>query len=240
MTDERSGSLKELQELDLDLERIRSRIAEFVPLLEEVEEPALALEQEVTTLHGRLQEMKLEERRLERAADDRRTRLKMLKERQKSVRNLREEAAVQAESDLLQRSLEAEEQEALTLLDQIRKLEERLREEEAALQVAQAEVAPRRARFLEEQKAAQEELGRLEEKRASYAARVPSRDLQSYERIRGGGRSVAVATLTADGACGHCFGMIPLQVQNEIRSGKALIPCESCGVLLGAGDDPQA
>ena len=201
MTDERSGSLKELQELDLDLERIRSRIAEFVPLLEEVEEPALALEQEVTTLHGRLQEMKLEERRLERAADDRRTRLKMLKERQKSVRNLREE--------------------------------------EAALQVAQAEVAPRRARFLEEQKAAQEELGRLEEKRASYAARVPSRDLQSYERIRGGGRSVAVATLTADGACGHCFGMIPLQVQNEIRSGKALIPCESCGVLLGPGDDPQ-
>ena len=238
MKDEKSGSLKELQDLDLDLERIRSRIAAFGPLQADVEEPALALEQEVATLHGRLQEMKLEERRLERAADDRRTRLKLLKERQKSVRNLREEAAVQAESDLLQRSLEAEEQEALTLLDQIRKLEERLRDEEEALEVARAEVEPSRARFLEEQKAAQEELERLEERRASYATRVSPRDLQSYERIRGGGRSVAVATLTPDGACGHCFGMIPLQVQNEIRSGKALIPCESCGVLLGAGD-PQ-
>lgn len=239
MKDETSGTLKELQDLDLNLERTRTRITEFAPLLAEVEEPALALEQEVSTLHGRLQEMMLEERRLERAADDRRARLKTLKERQKAVRNLREEAAVQAEFDLLQRSLEAEEQEALTLLDQIRKLEERARELEEALEVSRREVEPRRARLLEEQRTAQEELGRLEERRQSYAARVPARELQSYERIRGGGRSVAVATLTPDGACGHCFGMIPLQVQNEIRSGKALIPCEACGVLLSGGD-PQA
>jgi predicted nucleic acid-binding Zn-ribbon protein len=236
MKDEKSGTLKELQDLDLDLERIRARIAEFEPLLLQVEEPALALEQEVDTLHGRLQEMKLEERRLERTADDRRARLKMLRERLKSVRNLREEAAVQAESDLLQRSLEAEEQEALTLLDQIRKLEERLREQEEALEAARAEVEPRRAQLREEQGAAGEELALLEEKRSAYAARIPAKELQSYERIRGGGRSVAVAALTPDGACGNCFGMIPLQVQNEIRSGKALIPCESCGVLLGAGD----
>jgi predicted nucleic acid-binding Zn-ribbon protein len=239
MTDEQSGTLKELQDLDLDLESLRARITEFEPLLAEVEEPALALEQEVTTLQGRLQEMRLEERRLERAADDRRARLKALKERQKSVRNLREEAAVQAEFDLLQRSLEGEEQEALTLLDQIRKLEERLEEAEEALQTARAEVDPRRTRLLEEERSAQEELGRLEEKRETYASRVPAKELRSYERIRGGGRSVAVATLTPDGACGHCFGMVPLQVQNEIRSGKALIPCQSCGVLLGAGD-PKA
>lgn len=239
MTDEQSGTLKELQDLDLDLESLRARITEFEPLLAEVEEPALALEQEVTTLQGRLQEMRLEERRLERAADDRRARLKALKERQKSVRNLREEAAVQAEFDLLQRSLEGEEQEALTLLDQIRKLEERLEEAEEALQTARAEVDPRRTQLLEEERSAQEELRRLEEKRETYASRVPAKELRSYERIRGGGRSVAVATLTPDGACGHCFGMVPLQVQNEIRSGKALIPCQSCGVLLGAGD-PKA
>jgi predicted nucleic acid-binding Zn-ribbon protein len=48
---------------------------------------------------------------------------------------------------------------------------------------------------------------------------------------------VAVTSLTGDGACGHCFGMIPLQVQNEIRTAKALIPCEFCGVLLGPADE---
>ena len=239
MMEENSGTLKELQELDLVLEKTRARIAEFEPLLAEVEEPALALEQEVTALQERLKEMKSEERRLERAADDRRARVKMLKERLKSVRNLREEAAVQAETDLLQRALEAEEQEALTLLDQIRKLEDRLEEQEAALATARAEVEPRRVELLQEQTQAEDDLARLTNKRNTYAAQIPGKDLKSYERIREGGRSVAVATLTADGACGHCFGMIPLQVQNEIRSGRALTPCEFCGVLLGAGPEPH-
>lgn len=238
MMDETSGTLKELQDLDLDLEKIRDRIAEFEPLLAEVEAPALALDEEVATLQGRLHDMKVEERRLERTADDRRGRLKMLRDRLKSVRNLREEAAVQAEMDLLQRALEGEEQEALTLLDQIRKTEDRLREQEEAQEVARAQVEPRRAALLEEQREAEEGLARLESRRADYAARIPAPDLRSYERIRGGGRSVAVATLTSDGACGHCFGMIPLQVQNEIRSGRALVPCEFCGVLLSA-EDPR-
>lgn len=237
MTEEKTGSLKKLQELDLVLEKTRERIAEYDPLIAEVEEPALALESEMDTAQSRLKEMKKEERRLEGAADDRRVRVKKLQERLKSVRNLREEAAVQAELDLLSRSLEAEEQEALSLLDQIRKLEDRLDALTEARRKARAEVEPRRVELLDAQSSAQEELVKLKEERAAYAAQVPERDLRSYERIRGGGRTVAVATLTPDGACGHCFGIIPLQVQNEIRSSGSLIPCENCGVLLGPGEE---
>ena len=43
-----------------------------------------------------------------------------------------------------------------------------------------------------------------------------------------------VAELTVDGACGHCFSMVPLQEQNEIRHGEQLIRCEACGVILAA------
>jgi len=239
MKEETTGSLKKLQELDLVLEEMRTRIAEFDPLIAEVEEPALALEQEMETAQKRLQEMRMEERRLEGSADDRRSRARKLQERLKSVRNLREEAAVQAELDLQQRTLEADEQEALSLLDQIRKLEDRLASLAEEQKTARAEVEPRRLELLASQATAREEFSRLREERADYAARVPDRELRSYERIRGGGRSVAVATLTADGACGHCFGMIPLQVQNEIRSSGRLIPCENCGVLLGPGEDGE-
>ena len=237
MTEERSGTLEELQQIDLQLEELKSKVAEFDPLLAEVEEPALAYEREVVTLKSRVQEMKVEERRLEHSADDRRSRSRMLQERLKAVRNLREEAAVRAEMDLLKMALEGDEQEALTLLDQIRKMEERLEEQEAALEEARAAVEPRRLELLEGQNKALEEFAALKERRKSYASGVPSRDLQNYERIRGGGRSVAVATLTQDGACGHCFGMVPLQLQNEIRKGAVSIACEACGVLLGAGDD---
>lgn len=236
MMDATSGSLKELQELDLVLEETKARLAEFEPLLAEVEEPALALEQELTAAKNRVQEMKLEERRLEHTADDRRARRKMLQERLKSVRNLREEAAVHAEIDLQQQNLEGDEQEALSLLDQIRKLEQRIQELSAEQEAARAEVEPRRIELLRDQALARDELARMEIKRLEFAKHISAPELQNYERIRGGGRSVAVATLTADGACGHCFGMIPLQVQNEMRSGGALIPCEFCGVLLGAED----
>jgi predicted nucleic acid-binding Zn-ribbon protein len=229
--------LKGLQDIDLQLERLRSRVSEYDPLLAEVEEPALALEKEVDTLKNRLQEMKVEERRLEHSADDRRARSRKLEERLKAVRNLREQAAVRAEMDLLRMALEGDEQEALTLLDQIRKMEDRLDEEQAALEEARQSVEPRRRQLLEEQKSVLEEFALLKEKREAYAVRVPPRELQHYERIRGGGRSVAVATLTADGACGHCFGMIPLQVQNEVRKGAAGFSCEACGVLLSAGED---
>ena len=235
--DETSGTLKELQDLDLDLEKIRRRIPELEALLAEVDEPALALEQEVTTLQGRLAEMKVEERRLEHSADDRRARSKTLQERLKAVRNLREEAAARAEIDLLKMALEGDEQEALALLDQIRKMEDRLDELQAALDEARSSVEPRRLELLQEQKNALEEFAVLKDKRKSYTSQVPSQDLQNYERIRGGGRSVAVSPLTPDGACGHCFGMVPIQIQNEVRKGAVSIACEACGVLLSPGDD---
>jgi predicted nucleic acid-binding Zn-ribbon protein len=237
MKEELSGSLKELQNFDLRLEQLRSQVAEYGPLLAEVEKPALELEQEAVTLQGRLQEIKVEERRLEHSADDRRPRFKMLQERLKSVRNLREESAVRAEMDLVKQAREGDEQEALTLLDQIRKMEDRLDDLRAALDEARASVEPTRLHLLEEQKKALEEFGLLKEQRKAYSSQVPSRDLQDYERIRGGGRSVAVASLTPDGACGHCFGMVPLQIQNEIRKSAVTIACEACGVLLSVGDD---
>jgi len=48
-----------------------------------------------------------------------------------------------------------------------------------------------------------------------------------------------VATLTEDGACGACYGMVPLQLQNEIRRGSALLRCEACGVILTAEPEPE-
>lgn len=238
MTDHSSEKLKELQDLDLQIEKTRRRIEEFEPLLAEVEEPVLTMEQELAILQKRLQEMKLEERRLEHSADGRRARMKKLQERLKSVRNLREEAAVQAEMDLLKSALEGEEQEALTLLDQIRKMELRMEEVEEALEEARAAVEPRRQELEKEQEDLRREVRNLEMKRGELASDVPSRALESYERIKGGGRSVAVAEVTPDGACGNCFSMVPIQIRNELRETGALITCEACGVLLSPGEEP--
>lgn len=226
------NSLEELQGIDQRMDEVRKRIAEFDPLLADVDEPVLILEGEVTTTLSRLQEMKLEERRLELSADEKRARMKQLQERMNSVRNIREEAAVQTELDLLRRALDADEQEALTLLDQIRRLEDRLQEAETGLEEARAYVEPRRRELLEEQEKALAERSSLEDEREAYLSQVKVDELRVYEAIKAGGRSIAVSNLTADGACGHCFNMVPLQTRTEIRNGAEMIRCEACGVIM--------
>ncbi len=239
MTQQTYSTLQELQRLDEEIDRMKSRVAEFDPLLEEVEEPAKELEGEVEATEDRLEEVELEERRLELAAEEKRGRLKKLEDRLNEVRNVREEAAVQAELDMVRRAVESDEQEALSLLDQIRTLEARLQEQEEALNEAREEIEPRRQELLEKQKEAQERLRDLEEERSSFAERIDESERKVYERIRSGGRDVAVAPLTADGACSNCYGMVPVQRQNEIRHGADMIRCEACGVILAPPEGEQ-
>lgn len=242
MTEQTRSALRELQRIDQEIQDARDQVASFAPQLEEVEQPALALESEVSTTRGRLQEMRLEERRLEVTSQEKRNRASKLEERLNQVRNVREESAVRAELDMVRRAMESDEQEALSLLDQIRKLELRLAEQESALEQARAEVEPRRNELVEMRAEAERSLAEAQARRKEFAAEVDDRELRIYESIRGGGRRLAVSTLTADGACGNCFSVVPLQVQNEIRHGASLIRCEACGVILAAplpdeGDD---
>lgn len=239
MTSQTRASLKELQRLDREIEKTRKRIREFDPLFAEVEEPALALESEVENTRSRVKEMKVEERRLELSADEKQARVKKLEERLKEVRNLREEAAVHAELDMVRRALEGDEQEALSLLDQIRKLELRLDEQEEALEEARAEIEPRKNELLDERASLQSELSVLQERRETFVGEIDDDELQIYERIKGGGRDVAVAELTPDGACSNCFGMIPLQRRHEVRHGNDMIRCEACGVILSARSEQE-
>ena len=237
MTEQRRTDLKELQKLDIRIQESKQRIGAFDPLFEEVEEPALVLERDFGATKTRLQELKLEERRLELATVEKRERQKRLEERLGSVRNLREEAAVTAELEMVKRAFQNDEHEALTLIDQLRKTEERSVELEAAFAEASAVVEPKKNELLEQRAAAEQKLEDMRERRKGFAAGMDPAELKVYDAIRSGGRSIAVSPLTLDGACGHCFGMVPLQRRNEIAHSEGIIRCEGCGVILTAPDE---
>lgn len=239
MTEQRRTALKELQNLDLKILEAQRRIRDFDPLLIEAEESALVLESDAEKTRTRLKEMKLEERRLVASVDEKRAREKRLDERLGSVRNLREEAAVSAELEMIKRALQADEQEAYTLIDQIRKTEERLEGVDETLVEERLVVGPKLAELIAERTEAKKGLESFESERESFVGAMDVSELRLYDGIRRGGRSIAVADLTQDGACGHCFGVVPLQVQNEILHGDALIRCEGCGVIHAA-PDPEA
>lgn len=234
MMEQHRTALKELQQLDQRIEESKQRIAAFDPLLEEVEEPALILESELGTNRKRLKEMQLEERQLELSTEEKRERERRLDERLSSVRNLREEAAVSAELEMVKRALQNYDQEALTLMDQLRRVEERLADGETAFTAASELVEPKKNELVAQRADAVTTLESLESERQEFAHGLVAGELKVYDAIRSGGRQIAVSELTEDGACGHCYGVVPLQVQNEVRHGDALIRCEGCGVILAA------
>ena len=232
MTPQTRTSLKELQTLDQEIAAVRTATESFDSLLEEVDAPVLRLEQEVQALEKRLTEIRLEENRLELTIEERQVRLAKLKERMEAVRNVREEAAVHAELEMVRRALESEEQEALSLLDQIKRLEERYEEDEGAYQEALTEVGPRHEELVQEQHATKDKLETLETEREAFAAGVDPGERRVYDSIMAGARDVALAELTHDGACGNCYNMVPLQIQNQIRHTDTMFRCEGCGVIL--------
>jgi len=242
MSQTTTTALKELQRLDMKIRDAEHRAEAFLPQIEDVDGPALELESEAAATRSRLQEMRLDERRHELAADEKRSRARTLQERLSAVRNVREEAAVTAELEMVRRTLEGEEQDALTLLDQIRKLEARLDEQEANLTAAREEVEPRRRELVQAREAVLVEITEFTKKRGEFSQSVDPRQLSLYQGIRGSTGRQAVSDLTADGACGHCFSMMPLQVQNEVRHGSDMVRCEACGVILTASepvDEPE-
>ena len=232
MTEQDRNNLVELQRIDLKILAVQQQIRDFDPLLGEVEEPALVLESDAQKTRTRLKEINLEERQLELGVAEKRERQKRLDERLGSVRNLREEAAVSAELEMVKQALQNDEQEALSILDQIRRMEGRLEELDEAITEARGIVGPRLEELISGRDTAERELGALEQDRENFVHKMDPLEIRLYEGIRRGGRVTAVAALTEDGACSHCFGIVPPQLQNEVRHGKSLIRCEGCGVIL--------
>lgn len=235
-----SSRLLELQTIDQRIRRTRERVQGFDPMLEAVDEPARRLQQEVEVTSTRVRDLRLEERRLQLAVDAKRERVQKLEDRLNLVRTIREEAAVQAELGLVRRALDQEELELVGLLDQIAKFEDRLDDQREELAVAESAVEPKRNEILAELEAARGDLASMETERSLFATGIDGRYLAVYDNLARGGRRNAVAPMTEDGACGSCFSLIPLQVQNEIRTTAPLVRCEACGVIITAPDSPVA
>lgn len=225
-------ALLDLQDLDEQLSQARDQVKHFEPQLEEIEGPIAAARSDVESVRKRLDEMKAEARRLERSADDKRAQMAKYQARLERVRNAREEAAARAEIDLISGAVEADESDYVSLTDQIKRTELKLDEMVEQLEALEEESAPKRQELVQQQEEAKSQLDVLAEQRKNKLVRMTPRAAQLYEQIRGGKTRVALAEMTPDGACGHCFNMIPIQEQNVIRRKEALHRCEACGVIL--------
>lgn len=229
-------ALLTLQDLDDEIDRADATLAAFGPRLETLEAPVFGYEREVANVRERLAEMRSEIARLEKAADQKRERLRTYEERLNRVRNAREEAAARTELDLIRHAVDADEQEAIELSEQATRSELRLDELEKQLVEARKQVAPQKDDLLKERGQAESRLTDLRARRTSAARRLSPEATRLYDRTRSSRRRRVLVALTHDGACGQCYNVLPIQQQSEVRQARSLVRCEACGVILYPGD----
>ncbi|SVB16943.1 uncharacterized protein METZ01_LOCUS169797, partial [marine metagenome] len=135
-------SLKELQSLDTQLGAVRSTIDNFEVKLEELEAPTLKLEEQIKGLAKRLQELSLEEKRLKLTIQEKHDRSEKLQDRMSRVRNIREETAVHAETEMVKKALQNDELEARENQSRLSKMTDRLNEQKETQTESLAQMEP--------------------------------------------------------------------------------------------------
>lgn len=226
------AALLALQDLDAEITAAEARLKEFEPRLQELEAPVVAIERELAAARSKLEDMRADHARLSRNAQQKQERLQAYHERLSKARTTRDEAAVRAEVDLVSRALDADQTDIRSVGEQSTRTDMKVDELEKQLAKAREDIAERRAQLIAERDEAEAALARLRDQRENQAIRIDQPSRRLYDRVRTGKSKHALAPLTAEGACGSCFNILPLQEQAEVRRGERLSRCEICGVIL--------
>lgn len=226
------AALLALQEMDTEIGRATARVKEFAPHLETLDAPVTAIERELESTRTKLEEMRADYIRLERNAQQKEERLHAYQERLTKARTSRDEAAIRVELDLVGRALEADRVDIRQVGEQTTRTDMKLDDLHKQLDKARALIAAEREALVADRDAAQLELDQLLDRRENAAVRLDPQSRRLYERLREGKSNMVLAPLTAEGACGNCFNILPVQEQTEVRRAERLHRCEGCGVIL--------
>jgi predicted nucleic acid-binding Zn-ribbon protein len=221
-----------LQGLDLELDRIREQTDTAAQELS----TGIAVEELESGLQGeteRLKELQSQHRLQQLEAETQRERSAHLDEQlyggavanPRDLESLEQEASRARDvvqrlaTELLELSVEAEDSQTRQAA-----LTQQLSDAKSAWQIRQAELKEQTKRLIAEQ----EEVGA---KRDSLAATLDAAAIGQYENLRQAKAGLAVAKMER-GLCQACRMSLPTQQQQQVKSGRHTVLCNSCGRIL--------
>lgn len=228
------AALLHLQQIDLEIRELDAELASMATDLTERRTAVEELERRVEATQGRLSEADQRFRKFQRAVQAGRATLKRLEARGLEVANMQQHLAVRHEADVARSNLRGAEEDALDTLQEVERLREELEGLEADLDELRGDYGRRREAMDTRTSELQDQLAIRRDQRHNREIRLDARVLQMYEKVRKGRSDSALAPLTGDGVCGHCFTSVPIQKQADIRAGRSLAVCEGCGIILYA------
>ena len=227
--------LRQLDEVDVELDGLKEKLAEGPRRLEESLRRISELEARIGELKERENLLASAAQKLEMDVQKHEAEVEKYISHQRQAKSNEEyqvfRERVEQERDIISRLeedalLKMEEQDELrsqrgTLTEELRRAQEEHRRLEAEV-----------AREAEELEA---RIGRLEARRREITGQIDPDDLDVYERVRKSRSGRALAPIQGS-ACGACFVSLPPQLINLALLGKSICQCISCHRILYVED----
>lgn len=229
---EKLDSLYSLQQIDSEIDRIRTVRGELPLEVQDLEDEVLGLDTRIEKMQEEIKAADVEIADRKNGSKDAETAIAKYKEQQNNVRNNREFESIAKEIEFQELEIKLNEKKTKEAKAKIASKKELL-DEAVERRNFRAEDLKGKQSELDEiiaETQAQEE--KLSKQSAAALEQMEARLARAYVRLRESARNgLAVVRVERD-ACGGCFNKIPPQRQLDIQSKKKVIVCEHCGRVL--------
>ncbi|MEG2612919.1 MAG: C4-type zinc ribbon domain-containing protein, partial [Alistipes sp.] len=231
-------ALYELQKIDSQIDEINKVKGELPLEVQDLEDELTGLKTRFDNINAEIEELNTLTKQRKREVDQAKIQIANYKEQQNNVRNNREFDAINKEVEYQELEIELAEKRLKEYAVNVKVKKTQLEEADAIIKERTIDFAAKKAELegIEIETTPQIEKFIVQADKAK--SKIDERLLAAYNRIRRNVHNgLAVVNVKRD-ACGGCFNRIPPQRQVDIRQGKKIIICEYCGRILVT--DPEA
>jgi len=230
--EEKLKALYVLQQIDSNIDKIRTVRGELPMEVTDLEDEVAGLETRITHINAEIAESQEMIAKKKQAIKDSKDQIKKYETQQNKVKNNREYESLTKEVEFQNLEIQLSEK-------RIKEFTTEIKNKEANLEITQANLEDKK-KVLKTKRAELDSIIAETEKEETHLEKISQkartiadeRLLSAYQRVRSNARNgLAVVAVQRD-ACGGCFNKIPPQRQLEIRQHKKVIVCEHCGRIL--------
>jgi predicted nucleic acid-binding Zn-ribbon protein len=230
--EEKLKALYVLQEIDSNIDKIRTIRGELPMEVTDLEDEIVGLTTRVQNIQDEITHLDDQVNKKKQAAKDAKEQIKKYEAQQGKVKNNREFDSLNKEIEFQNLEIQLADKrgkefqtETITKQAILEETQAILDERQSVLKLKKSELET----IIEETRKEEDQLHKISAKARTI---VDDRLLAAYSRVRSNARNgLGVVAIQRD-ACGGCFNKIPPQRQLDIRQHKKVIVCEHCGRIL--------
>lgn len=226
------SQLIELQELDLEIQRITDRLARIPTERDQTETEFRQYAAEFLDLKSKHEQLLEDRQQLEADLATTQEHHDKYKQDLMRVTNQKQYETALREIDATKKQINSLESEVLKRMEELEKLEEELKQKAPDVDRKREDIDRSLLDLDREHDEAERQLVTFGERRKQIAAQIPKPIFAAYDRMARGRRGQALAEVRSDGICSGCRVKVRPKIFSDVRKGEQMITCESCGRIL--------